>query len=163
MHRPWSVLGVLAVLLSTSLAGSQQPGIPLQVVIPKPYSTRVCTVTLYPKANKLVLEVGDGLTQQCANSFGGPWTIETVACYAEKGTPTVTPVLLGGAADSLVKKPVPCGNDTWAAGEVNGTPVVQSFSGTGATCATPPCALKVAVTSVKGATQSVTLHITGHL
>ena len=80
----------------------------------------------------------------CGNVSGHDATITAVACYADAGSPTVTPTLTGGGA--ILTGALTCGNGTWAAGAISGTPTVRSFAANGATCSTPPCDIAANVT-----------------
>lgn len=86
----------------------------------------------------------------CRNVSGADQTITAVACNADAGSPTVTPVLTGGGA--ILTGAITCGNGTtWAAGTISGTPVIHSFSANGATCNNPPCTLDANLTAANGA------------
>jgi len=87
----------------------------------------------------------------CGNVSGFDQTITAVACYADAGSPTVTPILSGGTATSIVTGPVTCGNAQWVSGTVNGAPVLHSFSANGATCSSTPCDLSGNITAANSA------------
>ena len=48
----------------------------------------------------------------CRNMTGATLTILGVSCYADAGTPTVTPILTGGAATSILTGALTCGTAT---------------------------------------------------
>jgi hypothetical protein len=97
----------------------------------------------------------DGYDQpaSCGNITGADATITAVACYADAGSPTVTPILTGGSATSIVTGAVTCGNGAWAAGTVQSSPVpvLKSFSANGATCSSTPCDLAANITAANSA------------
>ena len=97
----------------------------------------------------------DGYDQpaSCGNITGFDATITAVACYADAGSPTVTPILTGGSATSIVTGAITCGNGTWAAGTVQSSPVpvLKTFSANGATCSSTPCDLAANITAANTA------------
>ena len=126
------------------------------------YRTRTCTVIVGdPGAASPVLVNDNDTPQACPNETGADWTITTVACYANVGAPTVTPILTGGSATSILTGALTCGTGSWAAGTVNGTPTVRSFSGTGATCSVAPCTIDMNVTSAGGTAKYLLVKLTG--
>jgi hypothetical protein len=52
-----------------------------------------------------------------------------------------------------------CGTASWAAGTVNGTSTVHSFSSDGATCAATPCTLDANIAEAGGVAQYVVIRI----
>jgi hypothetical protein len=85
-----------------------------------------------------------------------------VACYANAGTPTVTPILTGGTSTSLLTGALTCGAAAWAAGSLATTPTVHTFSGAGSgTCAITPCSIDVNLTSAGGTAKYVVVKIVG--
>ena len=133
--------------------------------LPAADKVRKCTIIVGdPGAASPVLANDNDTPVACTNDYGADWTITTVACYADAGTPTVTPILTGGSATSILTGALTCGTASWAAGTVQGTaPVVHSFSGTGATCSSTPCSIDVNITSAGGAAKYVVVKITGTL
>lgn len=99
----------------------------------------------------------------CGNSWGSDWTITSVSCYANAGSPTVTPILTAGTGTSILTGALTCGTASWAAGTVNGTPVVHSFSANGATCASTPCTIDGNITSAGGTAKLIVIRIVGTL
>jgi hypothetical protein len=83
------------------------------------------------------INAGSDQPGACGNVSGHDATIAGVACYADAGSPTVTPTLTGGTA--ILTGALTCGNASWAAGTLSGTPTLKTFSTNGATCTTPPC------------------------
>jgi hypothetical protein len=49
-----------------------------------------------PGAAASALADDDDMPAACPNDMGADWTITTVACMADAGSPTVTPILSGG-------------------------------------------------------------------
>jgi hypothetical protein len=96
----------------------------------------------------------------CGNDTGVDETVTAVACYADAGTPTVNPILTGGAATSILSGALTCGTASWAAGTVNGSPVLHTFSGTGATCAATPCTLDGNIATAGGTAKYLVMKIT---
>lgn len=62
----------------------------------------------------------------CANVSGGTQTITSIACWANTGSPTVRPIITGGAANSLLSGDLTCGPQTYANGTLNGTPTLAN-------------------------------------
>ena len=58
----------------------------------------------------------------CANDTGQVMTITAVKCYADAGTPSVTPIITGGGATSILTGALTCGTAAYASGTLNGTP-----------------------------------------
>jgi hypothetical protein len=96
---------------------------------------------------------GDDATAICGNVSGADESITAVACYADAGSPTVTPILTGGSATSIVTGAITCGNGSWAAGTVQSSPapVLKTFSANGATCSSTPCDLAANITAANTA------------
>ena len=98
----------------------------------------------------------------CGNTWATDWTITSVACWANAGSPTVTPILTAGLATSILTGALTCGTAAWAAGTVQGTaPVVHSFSANGATCSSTPCTIDANITSAGGTAKYLIIRITG--
>lgn len=126
--------------------------------------TRTCTVIIGdPGAASPVLANDNDSPVACSNDFGADWTITMVACWADAGSPTVTPILTGGASTSILTGALTCGTASWAAGTLNGSPVVKTFSGGGATCSSTPCSADVNITTAGGVAKYVVVKITGTL
>lgn len=98
---------------------------------------------------------------QCGNDFGADITITAVACWADAGSPTVTPILTGGSSTSILTGALTCGTAGWAAGSVNGTPTIHAFSSNGATCSSTPCTLDSNITTAGGTAKYVVVKYTG--
>jgi hypothetical protein len=113
-----------------------------------------------PNSAGSVLADGDDQPVACGNISGHDATITAVACYADAGSPTVTPILTGGASNSIVTGAITCGSSTWAAGTVNGTPTLKSFAANGATCSATPCTLDANLTSAGGTARYVVMRFT---
>jgi hypothetical protein len=132
-----------------------------------PTATKVRTCTLIvgdPGAASTVLADDNDSPVACGNSYGADWTIQTVSCYADAGSPTVTPILTGGSATSILAGPLTCGTGAWAAGTLQvATPVVHSFSGAGATCSTTPCTIDDNITTAGGVAKYLIIKISGTL
>lgn len=129
------------------------------------YKIRSCVAIFGdPAAASTVLADDDDLPVACPNDMGADWTITTISCYANAGSPTVTPILTGGSATSLLTGALTCGTASWAAGTVQGTPpVVHSFSGAGATCSSTPCSIDANITTAGGTAKYIVLKIVGTL
>jgi hypothetical protein len=124
---------------------------------------RMCLVLIGdPGAASAVLADDNDSPVACANEYGAAWTITTVACWANAGSPTVTPILTGGSGTSILTGALTCGTAAWAAGTVQGTaPVVNTFSGAGATCAATPCTIDVNITTAGGTAKYLVVKIVG--
>lgn len=128
-----------------------------------PQKTKTCTVIIGdPGATSPVLANDNDSPVACVNNWGVDWTITAVGCWADAGSPTVTPILTGGAATSILTGALTCGTAAWAAGTVNGSPVVKSFTG-GATCSSTPCTVDVNITTAGGTAKYIVVKITGTL
>ncbi len=124
---------------------------------------RTCTViTGDPGAASPLLVNDNDAPTACNNDYGGDWTITTVACFADAGSPTVTPILRGGSSTSILTGDLTCGTGAWAAGSVQGTaPVVHSFSGAGATCSVTPCSIDANITTAGSVAKYIVVKIVG--
>lgn len=126
---------------------------------PSGNNVRVCTIIVGdPGAASAVLVDDNDSPVACSNNYGGDWTITTVACWANAGSPTVTPKLTGGA--DLITGALTCGTAAWAAGTLNGTPVLHTMTA-GATCASTPCTADVNITTAGGTAKYLIVKITG--
>lgn len=157
-----SLLLASAVLLSAQPKATTRMSDAMVTLAPH-LTARTCMLQITPPMGTEALVPGHDQVDACPNEFGVDWTIRTVSCYANHGTPTVTLKLTGGNATSIVDKPIPCGERTWMSGPVNGAPLLHSFSGLGSTCAQAPCSLDASVVAVTGVSQWVILRITGQL
>lgn len=113
-----------------------------------------------PNTAAAVLDNTDDQPVACGNISGTDATITAVACYADAGSPTVTPILTGGSSTSILTGALTCGTASWAAGTVNSTPVIHSFSANGATCSSTPCTVDVNLTSAGGTARYVVVRFT---
>jgi hypothetical protein len=124
--------------------------------------TRVCTVVIGdPGFASPPLSDDNDSPVACTNDYGADWTITSVACYGYAASPTVTPIMTGGSATSILTGALTCGTNTWAAGTLNGTPVVKSFSANGTTCAVTPCSIDVNITTAGGISKYLVVKIVG--
>lgn len=139
---------------NTTVAGSH---------LPAQYRVRSCTIGIGdPGAASPVLADDNDAPVACANEFGSDWRITTVTCWANAGSPMVTPILTGETATSTLTGALTCGTASWAAGTVQSTaPVVHSFSGPGATCSSTPCTVDVNITSAGSVAKYLVRKITG--
>lgn len=133
------------------------------VILAPHLRVRTCMLQITPTGGDDILRKGHDQVDACSHEYGVDWTIKTVSCYANHGTPTVTLKLTGGNDTSIVAQPIPCGERTWMSGPVNGAPLLHSFSGLGSTCAQSPCSLEASVATVTGVSQWVVIRITGQL
>jgi hypothetical protein len=156
---PTLLLVSLAILITASGLLTAKDGI---INLDPHLTSRTCMVQITPPKGVDVLTAKHETVDACANEYGGNWTIKTISCYANNGSPTVT-VNLTGSKTSITERAIPCGERTWLSGFVKSTPVVHSFSELGSTCATLPCSLEARIESVKGASNWVILRITGQL
>lgn len=124
---------------------------------------KTCTIAIgSPGAASPFLADDNDAPAACNNEFGVDWTITSVACLAlPASSPTVTPILSAGSGTSILTGALTCGSGVWAAGTLNGTPVLHTFSGTGATCSTTPCSADVNITTAGGAAKYILVKITG--
>jgi hypothetical protein len=117
-------------------------------------------ITGDPGAASPVLANDNSAPVACSNDLGSAWTITSVSCWANAGTPTVTPILTGGSGTSILTGALTCGAASWAAGTLNGTPTVNSFSA-GATCSSTPCSIDANMTSAGGTAKYIVVKIVG--
>jgi hypothetical protein len=88
--------------------------------------TRMCELHIWGTGASSVLQDTDDEAVSCFNGFGVTETITAVRCYANAGSPTVTPIVTGGAADSILTGALTCGTGSFASGTLNGTPTLSS-------------------------------------
>jgi hypothetical protein len=126
---------------------------------------RTCVIiTGDPGAASPVLADDNDSPVACGNTWGSDWTIQSVTCWANAGSPTVTPILTGGSATSILTGALTCGTAAWNAGTVQAlAPVVHSFSGTGATCSSTPCTIDANITTAGGTAKYIVVRIVGTL
>lgn len=163
-----TTLGGLLLASAVFLSAQQSPSKAVMksadgdILLAPHITARTCMLQITPPKAVDVLTSKHETVDACANEYGADWTIKTISCYANNGSPTVT-VNLTGSKASLTEKAIPCGERTWLSGLVKGTPVVHSFSELGSTCAVAPCSLEARIDSTKGASNWVILRITGQL
>ena len=98
--------------------------------IPAALRVRVCEIVIGdPGAASSVLANDNDNPRVCANMTGSAMTITAVECYADSGSPTVTPIITAGTATSILTGALTCGSGSFASGTLNGTPT-QATSGT---------------------------------
>lgn len=84
---------------------------------------RVCEVVVGdPGAASSVLANDNDTPAVCSNKTGSTMTITAVECYADAGSPTVTPIITGGSSTSILSSALTCGTGSFASGTLNGTP-----------------------------------------
>jgi len=75
-----------------------------------------------PGAASVALENDNDTPVACGNKTGVTLTITAVECFSILGSPTVLPIITGGAADSILTGNLTCGAGSFATGTLNGTP-----------------------------------------
>src|SRR5882672_1934734 len=132
--------------------------------VPAQYAVKSCVIiTGDPGAASPVLADDNDAPVSCTNDTGVDWTINAVACWADAtaaGQPTMNPILTAGGATSILSSGLPCGNASWAAGTLNGSPVVHSF-GNGNVCSVTPCSIDVNIATAGGTAKYIVTKITG--
>jgi hypothetical protein len=85
---------------------------------------RTCEIAVGdPGAASSVLADDNDSPGVCGNKTGQTLTITAVNCYAPVGSPTVTPIISGGGATSILSGALTCTSAAGgAAGSLNGTP-----------------------------------------
>jgi hypothetical protein len=82
------------------------------------------------------------------NRLRRPLKILAVSAWCDAGATTFRPILRGGATNSILTADCTCGTGTTpAACTLNGSPIINSATGAGATCGTPPCAVDMNLTA----------------
>lgn len=80
------------------------------------FNTNVCEIVVGdPGAGSPVLANDNDSPAVCSNKSGLSYTITLVECYADAGSPTVTPILTGGSATSILSGALTCGTGSFAA------------------------------------------------
>jgi len=85
---------------------------------------RPCDIIIgSPGAASPALANDNDTPQACGNTTGVTMTITAVSCYANTGSPTVTPIISGGSSTSILTGALTCSQASGgAAGTLNGTP-----------------------------------------
>jgi hypothetical protein len=85
---------------------------------------RPCEIVIGdPGAASAVLADDNDTPEVCANDTAATMTITAVHCYADAGSPTVTPIITGGSGTSILSGALTCSQTAGgAAGTLNGTP-----------------------------------------
>jgi hypothetical protein len=89
-------------------------------------NVRTCEIHIWGTGSSGVLQDADDEVASCRNKYGVTWTLTSVSCWANAGSPTVTPIVTGGAANSILSGALTCGTASWAAGSLQGTPTVAA-------------------------------------
>jgi hypothetical protein len=158
------VVGVLVA--NTTAPGAKATMVPLSVNYSPGSGAPVVDVAAKRRVCTHVLRDGDDLAALCGNEFASDWKLLSVSCYSKGAPLAVNVTLTGGTPTSVLTAPLQCGNEEWVSGEVNGTPIVHSFSGKGALCVTKPCDLRVKIQArpdVGQGFEPVVIRITGVL
>jgi hypothetical protein len=126
------------------------------------YKVWRCTViTGDPGAASSVLANDNDSPVACQNNTGVDITITGVSAWADGGSPTVTPILTAGTGTSILTGALTAGTASWAAGTVNGTPTLHSFSANNATCPSTPCTIDSNITAAGGTAKYLVVQISG--
>ncbi len=145
----------------TNMQMQSTSGIAPLTSIPSQYKTKSCVVAVGdPGAASPALANDNDSPVACDNDTGGDWTLTYVGCWADAGSPTVTPILTGGTSTSILSGALTCGTAGWAAGSLNGSPVIHSFSA-GATCGSTPCSADVNITTAGGTAKYIVVRLVG--
>jgi hypothetical protein len=143
----------------TNLTGDVTTSGGVATTLATKYKTHICEVVIGDPGSASPALANDNDTPVvCGNITGADVTITAVACYADAGSPTVTPILTGGGA--IVTGAITCGTASWAAGTISGTPTIHSFSANGATCSSTPCTLDANITTAGGTAKYIVMHFT---
>jgi len=85
---------------------------------------RVCEIVVGdPGADSPALADDNDTVAVCGNKYGVTLTITAVECRAVTGAPTVTPIITGSGATSILTGALTCGTGSFTSGTLNGTPV----------------------------------------
>jgi hypothetical protein len=153
--------GSTQTVTSSELSGDATTSGSNAVTLATKYKTHICEIVVGdPGAASPALADDNDTPRVCGNITGADITITAVACYADAGSPTVTPILTGGSGTSVLTGALTCGTASWAAGTINGTPTVHSFSANGATCSSTPCTIDANITSAGGTAKYIVMHFT---
>lgn len=118
-----------------------------------------CEIVLgNPNTAGAVLADGDDAPAVCGNVSGADQIITAVACRADAASTSVLPVLTGGG--TILSGAIDCGNGTWVAGTVSGTPTLKTFSSNGATCSSTPCTLDAVIATAGGSARYAIIRFT---
>jgi hypothetical protein len=151
--------GSTQTVTSAELSGDATTSGSNAVTLASKYKTHICEIVVGDPGSASPALANDNDTPVvCGNITGADVTITAVACYADAGSPTVTPVLTGGGA--IVTGAITCGTASWAAGTISGTPTIHSFSANGATCSSTPCTLDANITTAGGTAKYIVMHFT---
>jgi hypothetical protein len=139
---------------------------PLSDGVPDKYKLKTFVIPFGSMASDAPpLVADDDLPSGITNDYRRPFKVLAVACYANTGTLTMTPILTGGTGTSIVTGACTCGVGTYAATgcTVNGTPTINPYNADGFTCASTPCSADANLTSVDGVAKYGLLKIVGIL
>ncbi len=90
---------------------------------PASEKVRTCEIVVGdPGAGSTALANDNDSPAVCGNKSGAAMTITAVECRADAGSPTVTPIITGGAANSILTGALTCGTGSFATGTLNGSP-----------------------------------------
>jgi hypothetical protein len=152
-------LGTTTTVLHGNAGGAPSFAAIATADLPTAIKTRICEVVIGDPGSASPALANDNDTPVvCGNVTGADVTVTAVACYADAGSPTVTPILTGGGA--IVTGAITCGTASWAAGTISGTPTIHSFSANGATCSSTPCTLDANITTAGGTAKYIVMHFT---
>lgn len=115
-----------------------------------------------PYVTSPFLNVGNDAPSIISNDFGADETVIAVAalacseqtCTSSIGSITTNVQLTGGTTTSILSSAITVTSPgTWVAGTVSGSPVIHSFSSSGASCPTTPCTADEHITATSGGTR----------
>ncbi len=113
-----------SALTGAELSGDATTSGSNAVTLASKYKVRSCEIVVGdPGAASSVLADDNDTPDVCSNDSGATLTITAVHCYAPVGSPTVTPIITGGTATSILTGALTCtSTQGGAAGTLNGTP-----------------------------------------
>lgn len=124
----FSAMSAAGVFTKSQPAFSNLSGAATLAQLPAPANIAPCEIHLGDAgaASSVLADDNDGL-RACKNVFGTTLTISEVKCWANTGSPTVTPIITGGSATSILTGACTCDQtEGGATCSVQSTPPTQT-------------------------------------
>ncbi len=119
------VRGSASAMTAAELSGAVTTSGSNATTLATPYQTRTCEMHIWGSGTSQALQATDDEPASCRNKLGVSITITAIECWANAGTTTTVDVVTTGGS-SILSSAVTCGNASFAAATLSGTPTLAN-------------------------------------